>query len=63
MTVTLTGNCAYQEFCMKSYQILNYFLNPNKSTLLLRKLSTNNTQHSVKNMGIIKRKKIYVLYS
>lgn len=65
MTVTLIDNCAYQEFCMKSYQILNYFLNPNKSTLLLRKLSTNNTQSSVKNMGIIKRKKKkeYVLYS
>lgn len=26
MTVTLIDNCAYQEFCMKSYQILNSFL-------------------------------------
>lgn len=57
MTVTLIDNCVYQEFCMKSYQIFNYFLNPNKSTLLLRKLFTNNTQSSVKNMGIIKTKK------
>lgn len=65
MTVTLIDNCVYQEFCMKSYQIFNYFLNPNKSTLLLRKLFTNNTQSSVKNMGIIKtkKKKEYVLYS
>lgn len=44
---------------MKSYQIVNYFFNPNKSksTFLFRKLSTNNTQSSVKNMDFIIEKK------